>query len=167
MKSQLFVEKSKQSEKNPNLLNEEKQLNFFLKDLLEQKQNELYKTKTQLDNSKKIQTQMNSKLFEVQQQNIFLKDIRAILDSKVKALEKTSKPKSLKNTSKTYTDRMFVDSQMPLLAIDGTVKSLKHTLTQNFDKNWISNFKKLEDIVLLAKLQVEEIVDYTEKEALI
>ena len=29
------------------------------------------------------------------------------------------------------------------------------------------NFKKLEDIVLLAKLQVEEIVDYTEKEALI
>ena len=110
---------------------------------------------------------MNSKLFEVQQQNIFLKDIRAILDSKVKALEKTSKPKSLKNTSKTYTDRMFIDSQMPLLAIDGTVKSLKHTLTQNFDKNWISNFKKLEDTVLLAKLQVEEIVDYTEKEALI
>ena len=167
MKYRLFVEKSKQYEKNPNLLDEEKQLNFFLKDLLEQKQNELYKTKTQLDNSKKIQTQMNSKLFEVQQQNIFLKDIRAILDSKVKALEKTSKPKPLKNTSKTYTDRMFIDSQMPLLAIDGTVKSLKHTLTQNFDKNWISNFKKLEDTVLLAKLQVEEIVDYTEKEALI
>ena len=53
MKYRLFVEKSKQSEKNPNLLDEEKQLNFFLKDLLEQKQNELYKTKTQLDNSKK------------------------------------------------------------------------------------------------------------------
>ena len=164
------MEYPKNAKKNSNLLKEEKQLNFFLMDLLDKKQNELSKTKNELDNSKTIQTQMNSKLFEVQQQNQFLKDIRIILDSKLKVLEKNSKPelnKFLKNTSKTQTDKMFFDQQMPLLTINGTIDSLEKTLTQKFDKTWITKFKKLEDSVMLAKLQIEEIVDSTEKEALV
>lgn len=164
------MEKRVPDKKKSNLLKEEKQLNFFLKDLLTVKNDELEKTKTELIETKQLHTKTNSKLFDIQQQNEFLKDIRVNLDSKVKIME-NSLPKIdiklRKNKLKTKTDKMFYDQQIPLLSLNSSVNSLKYMLGNNFNKTWVNNFKNLEDCILLAKLQVEEIVEYTEKEKLV
>lgn len=161
--------KYNQNEKKLSLLKEEKQLSIFLSDILDYKNSELTQTKIELNESKKSHNMTNAKLFDTQQQNEFLKDLRSILDTKVKFLERTSDrtTKIIDDNPKNNSNRMFSDQQLPLLSIMSNIKSLKHDLNKEINLDWINDFKKLSDSVLLAKLQVEEIIDFTEKELLV
>ena len=154
---------------NPNLLDDQKQVNLFLKDMLNLTKKELVKTKHDLNTKEQLHQKTTNILFDIEQQNEFLKDIGSILDSKIKIPEESSL-KPISNSSNNIpkmTKKMYHDQQMPLLSIESNIKHLNDAMEENFSIDWLKDFQKLEDNVLLAKLQIEEIIDSTQKESLV